>query len=104
MRLTTRFLETPEGWHKNPDCDLIGCFDLISARCADPGTCPSEHPHHDHHMIDVSVTDDLRYLVALDLGIHDIASLDECDHAIADTPLEAIEAANELAALLEVEG
>ena len=51
-----RFVESPEGWHKNPDCDLHGAIDLIT----NSDTLDA---------IDVRLLDDGRYSVALNAGL-----------------------------------
>ena len=61
--MTERFVEAPDGWHKNPDCDLHGAVDMITAPAADD-------PAQDVHCIDVRLLQGHKlYSVALDAGI-----------------------------------
>lgn len=59
----------PDGWSKNPDCDLHGLVDMISR--PDPVAC-----------IDVWSRDDGLFTVALNPGLYDNTTPEDYDHIV----------------------
>ncbi|MCU4744286.1 hypothetical protein [Natronoglomus mannanivorans] len=70
---TDRFVDPPEGFHKNPDCDLHYSVDLLSRDPAKPSG---------HALIDVRLLDRGSYKVSLNAGIFGNYGPEDYDHII----------------------
>ncbi|MCU4972943.1 hypothetical protein OB955_09325 [Halobacteria archaeon AArc-m2/3/4] len=70
---TDRFVDPPEGFHKNPDCDLHYSVDLLSRASDDPGG---------HALIDVRLLESGSYEVSLNAGIFGNYGPEDYDHII----------------------